>query len=569
MVKIQLGRKISMPQDAFTIKYVTKELSALLTGGKISKIAQSDRDSLTLIIYTAKGNVKLDICLSARGCRVSLTEIDKPVPKVAPGFCMLLRKHLQNAQITAVTQIEHERIIVIDFDCTSEFELLKMKLYIELMGKYSNAVLTRDGIILGALKTTAIGENTKRVLFSGVKYALPEPQDKILPNDLPAIREALAVNTGDRAKLIADRIKGVAYSTALEIAEEFGEGVTAEQICEYLCSENIFPCVTYAEGEPCDFKARSCSAERRKYPTILDAQKAFYDYVYTKSTFEEAKKKLLAALGSAEKKLEKRLQSIEQKLFDCRDADGVKLKGELITAYMYSISRGMDSFEAVNYYDENGGTVKITLDRTLTPAQNAQKYYKRYAKLKRTQETVTAQKDETLKKLSYLHSIRAHIAAADGLSDLEETAEELRQIGLLKVDNKDKKRKVQTTPFRAFLIDGVKILAGRNNLQNDRLLKSVQGSDLWLHTQGYHSSHVVILSGGREVAESVLLAAAEICAYYSDGREGTKVPVDYTQRKFVKKPPASPAGFVIYTDYKTILVQPNAHSAESAEENLL
>lgn len=555
-----------MPQDAFTIKYVVKELSEVLMGGKISKITQADRDSLTFIIYTGKGSVKLDICLSARACRLSLTDSDKPVPQVAPGFCMLLRKHLQNAQITAITQLEYERVVMIDFDCTSEFEHLKMRLYVELMGKYSNAVLTQDGVILGALKTTAIGENTKRVLFSGVKYTIPEPQEKILPDDLPALEAAFEYAAGDMAKFISDKVKGVAYSTALDIVETYGENLTAKDVNSYICGGQSNPCVTFLGDEPNDFKARSSMPNRREYPTVLEAQKAFYDYQYKKQSFEEVKKKLLAALNGAVKKLEKRLQTINQKLLDCRDADEIKLKGELITANIYAISRGMDSFEAVNYYDEKGGKIKIALERTLSPSQNAQKYYKRYAKLKRTQETVSAQRGETEERLNYLSSIASHISAAESISDMEETSEELKQIGLIKDVNKGKKQKPKITPFRTYSINGFKVLAGRNNIQNDRLIKSVLGGDMWLHTQGYHSSHVAIICEGRDVPDDVLLAAAEICAYYSDGRSGTKIPVDYTRRKFVKKPPASNAGFVIYTDYKTILVEPASHAGESTEE---
>lgn len=553
-----------MPQDAFTIRYVTEELRALLKGGKISKIVQPDRETLTLIIYTKKGTVKLDICLSARGCRISLSDCDKPVPKAAPGFCMLLRKHLANAEITDVAQIPFERIVCLDFDCTSEFERLKMRLYAELMGKYSNAVLTENGVILGALKTTAIGENTKRVLFPGVKYALPEPQDKILPNDLPALKSALAFAAGDMAEFISQRVKGVAYSTASDIAETYGKELTAEKLSSYLCGGDYSPCVTYVNGEANDFKAKCAAADKKDFPDILSAQKEFYDGLYKKSVFDDAKKELSGAVAAAEKKLEKRLQGINEKLLDCRDAETVRLKGELLTANIYAVRRGQDSFEAVNYYDEAGGTIKISLDRTLSPSQNAQKYFKRYAKLKRTQETVSAQKTETEQRLDYLSSIRAHISSAECISDLEETREELKKAGLIK--ETEKKEKPKILPFRKFAIGGFTVLAGRNNIQNDRLLKHISAEDLWLHTRGYHSAHVAILSGGKNVPGEVLSAAAEICAYYSDGRGGTKVPVDYTKRKFVKKPPASNAGFVIYTDFETILVSPASHSEESQEQ---
>lgn len=547
-----------MPQDAFTIKYVAKELSEILTGGKISKITQPGKDLLVLIIYTRKGTVKLEICLSAKGCRINLTDSELSAPKTAPGFCMLLRKHLQNAQITEVAQICGERVVYIDFDCTSEFELLKMRLYIELMGKYSNAVLVQDGIISGALKTTSIGENTKRVLFSGVKYTLPEPQDKISPDDKEGIREIFTGLAGDGAKFISDKIKGVCYSTALDITGTFGEKPTADEVYAYLNDEKISPCVTFSGGKEADFKVRSNSAEKKLYSTVLEAQTAYYAAITEKQAFEEKKRKLISALSSAIKKTEKRLAVIEQKLFDCRDMELVKLKGELLTANIYAVKRGMDSFEAINYYDENGGTIKISLDKSLSPSDNAQRYYKRYQKLKRTVTTVSEQKREANDRLDYLNSINSSILAGESLADFEETEEELKALGLI-AEAREKKKAAPVSPFRSFVFEGYKILTGRNNLQNDRLLKSVSPRDMWLHTQKYHSAHVIIISEGREIPDDVLQTAAEICAYYSDARGGNKVPVDYTYRSFVKKPPKCNAGFVIYTDFKTILVDPDAH----------
>lgn len=548
-----------MPQDAFTIKFITKELQDLLVGGKISRITQQSKDLLTFIIYTRKGTVKLEICLSAKGCRINLADADVPAPKVAPGFCMLLRKHLQNAEITRVGQIEDERIVFLDFNCTSEFEITKMTLYAELMGKYSNAVLVQDGVIVGALKTTAIGETTKRVLFTGVQYTLPEPQDKYSPRNMAQITHIFDGNDGDKSKIISDKIKGVSYATALETVAKYGENLTGKDVFDYLNDENTAPCVTFIGGEPSDFKVRSASPEKRAYNTVLEAQTAYYAAINAKKDFEDKVRKLTSALSSAVKKQEKRLAAIGQKLLDCRDMETVKLKGELITANLYALRRGTDGFEAVNYYDVNGGKIKIALDKSLSPAENAQKYYKRYAKLKRTAASVTEQKRETEERLDYLNSIASHIRLAENLCDLAETEEELQSLGLLPAEKQNKKKTAKITPYRAYISGGMKILAGRSNVQNDRLLKSISREDTWLHTQGYHSSHVAILSGGKPVPDEVLKVAAEICAYYSDGRAGTKIPVDYTKRAFVKKPPKSNAGFVIYTDYKTVLVTPSAH----------
>ncbi|MBD5583742.1 MAG: fibronectin/fibrinogen-binding protein [Clostridia bacterium] len=549
-----------MPQDAFTLNFISKELASLLTGGKISKITQQGKDLLTFIIYTRKGSVKLEICLSAKGCRVNLSDGEVIAPKVAPGFCMLLRKHLQNAEITRVGQVDGERIIFFDFDCTSEFELTKMTLYAELMGKYSNAVLTQNGVIVGALKSTAIGESTKRVLFTGAKYTLPEPQDKIEPNDLKGIKELFENRAGDRAKIIADGVRGVSYATALDILTAYGEEVSAEQAFNYLNSKDIEPCVVFADGEPIDFKVRSFSTDKKLYGDILSAQTAYYARVTEKANFADKVRKLQGALSSSVKKLEKRRAVMEQKLLDCDGLENIKLKGELITANIYLIERGAESFEAVNYYDEAGAKIKIALDRSLSPADNAQKYFKRYAKLKRTVTSVTEQKRETEERLNYLYSISSHLNLAENLCDLEEIEEELKILNILKDDKKDKKKVEKTLPFRSFVCGGFRIIAGRNNVQNDRLLKSLAPDDLWLHTQGYHSAHVGIICGGKTVPDEVLKTACEICAFYSDGRYGTKIPVDYVKRAQVKKPPKANAGFVIYNGYKTALAEPNAHA---------
>lgn len=552
-----------MPQDAFTIKYIAEELKSRLLGGKISRIVQPARDELTFIIYTGKSNIKLEACLSAQSSRLSLTETDKPVPLTAPNFCMLLRKHLQNAEICDVVQPDFERIIYFDLKCVSDFSSSVMRLYFEIMGKYSNAVLTENGIIVGALKTTSIGENTKRVLFGGVKYIPPEPQDKVSPDNLIELESAFGYRSGDTARFICDRVKGIAYATALDMVNLFGENITAENIRDYVYSLPAEPCVTFEDGKPADFKVRFCGGNKKLYPDILSAQSAYYDYVCEKRAFGDKKAKLENALGGAVKKAEKRLAAINEKLEECRDAETVKLKGELITANIYALNRGMTGFKAVNYYDPDGGEIKIELDATLSPSQNAQKYYKKYAKLKRTQLSVGAQKQEILQKLNYYESILSHIKMAESSADFEETEEELVGLGLIRTPAVKKKK--TETPYRVYNVLGFKVVAGRNNIQNERLTKSLAPDDVWLHTQKYHSSHVGIITEGKSVPDEVIKSAAEICAYYSEGRDGNKIPVDYTKKKFVKKPPKSNAGFVIYTDYKTALADPDGHFGEKNE----
>ena len=548
-----------MPQDAFTIKYIASELKERLVGGKISKITQPYKDCLSFIIYTQKGSLKLETCLSAKGCRINLSKTEAPAPKTAPSFCMLLRKHLQNAQITNIEQVKDERVVFIDFLCTSEFEIAPMRLYLELMGKYSNAALVKDGVILGALKQTAIGENTRRVLFSGVKYTLPAGQEKISPSDTEGLEKLFENRPADLAKFISDNIKGVAYSTALDIVLTCGENATLAEIQEYLCGGYCEPCVIFEGGEPADFKVRSADKNAKKFPSVLEAQAEYYAYVTQKDEFELKKRRILTILNSAIKKCEKRLSEESQKLLECDGAENICLKGELLTANLYKIERGMDKFEAVNYYDEEGGTITIALDKSLSPADNAQKFFKKYAKLKRTAANVSEQKAQTQSRLKYLNSIKAHLSSADCLCDLQAIEEELISCGIVKPEAQPKKKKDVSLPPRTYLIEGFRIISGRNNLQNDRLLKKLAPNDIWLHSQSYHSSHVGIITEGKPVPDSVLLAAAEICVNYSDGKAGGKIPVDYALAKFVKKPSGGAAGFVVYTDYKTLLAQANPH----------
>ena len=548
-----------MPQDAFTIKYIAKELRETLVGGKISKITQPSKDCLTFIIYTQKCSLKLETCLSAKACRINLNKTEAPAPKTAPSFCMLLRKHLQNAAITNIEQVKDERVVFIDFLCTSEFEIVPMRLYLELMGKYSNAALVKDGVILGALKQTAIGENTKRVLFSGVRYTLPAGQEKTSPDDIEGLKKLFENKPADLAKYISDNIRGVAYSTALDIVLTYGENAGSEQVHSYLCGNYSEPCVIYLGDEPSDFKVRSANKSAKKYPSVLEAQAAYYAYVTQKDEFELKKRKILSALNSAVKKCEKRLAEESRKLLECDGAENIRLKGELLTANLYLIPRGADKFEAVNYYDEAGGKITIALDKSLSPADNAQKFFRKYAKLKRTAANVSVQKAQTEDRLKYLNSIEAHLLSADCLYDLQAIEEELVSCGIIKPEAQPKKKKDESLPPRTYSIGGFKIISGRNNLQNDRILKKLAPTDIWLHTQNYHSSHVGIIADGKSVPDEVLLAAAEICVNYSDGKAGGKIPVDYTLAKYVKKPSGGAAGFVVYTDYKTMLAEANPH----------
>ena len=561
-----------MPQDSFTLKYIARELKEVFIGGKISKINQPTKDLLSLLIYTRNGTVKLDIDLSAKFCRISAGEkTELPNPKVAPNFCMLLRKHLQNAEITDIGQVDAERVIYFRLKCFSEFEISELTLYLEIMGKYSNAVLVKDSKILGALKTASLETGARRVTLSGAVYRLPEKQGKIEPTDLEGLNTLLPTSSADVAKLIADSVAGVSYATALDAVELYGERITGKMLYDYLNAEDYQPCIIYRDGEPVDFKARCQSGKRRE--TLLKAQAEFYDYAVQKKLFGDKKRKLISALASAEKKVEKRLAQSCEKLKECETGELVKLKGELITANIYAIERGVSRFEAVNYYDENMAKITVELDPRLTPSQNAQRYFKKYQKLKRTAEALHAQRAESEERLDYLKSIGSHLNLAESVDDLKETEEELIALGLLPAPKesggkggKKVKSAESRTPFRKYRLGEFTVVCGRNNAQNDRLTRGLSPTDVWLHAKNFHSAHVGIITLGKQPTDEVIKFASEVCAYYSDARENDKVPVDYTLKKYVKKPNGGRLGFAVYTDFKTILVTPNAHAEEREDE---
>ena len=559
-----------MPQDAFHIRRLAQEINTFLTGGKINRISQVNKDELTLIVYTGKTTVKLILSASASGARVCLSAYEKEPAPIAPNFCMLLRKHLQGAEILSIAQHENERIIQITLHCHSDFSECDRVLICELMGKYSNIVLVENGIILGALKSTALVDDTHRILFSGAKYEYPAPQDKLAYSDRAGMRSRIEnyllhnpnATEEEVAFLLFESVSGLALPTAREMVKR----ATRAQVPLWDFVPAFFenePCnahIVYKNGQAQDFFAFEVE-NSEKMPSLCKAEDEYYSGREMKKGFDDKKRKLESTVLALRKKTAKRLQDTLSKLRESDKADENRIKGELITANIYQMQKGISSVTLQDWYDEKGGTVKIALDTTLTPAQNANRYFRIYNKQKRAKEILTPMLKKDEEELEYCESILSAIRFAETDEDLTEINEELLLLGLLRApkERAGKKPKKTEVPFREYTHGGHTILVGRNNLQNDRLLKIAQGDDIWLHAQKYHSSHCIIINGGGQVLDETILYACEICAYYSDGRDSDKIPVDYCKRKFVKKPSKSKAGFVVYNNYKTLLVKPNAH----------
>lgn len=545
-----------MPQDAFTLNYLAKELNALLAGGKVNKITQPNENEFYMNIYAARKNYRVVVSASVASARVCTSSEEKENPANAYNFCMLLRKHLLGATLTSVALAGFDRVIKLTFAGSDEFyEPEEKVLYAEIMGKYSNAVLTLGGKILGALKTAGLEEASKRPLMAGLTYSPPPEQDKLLPYD-PELKAALGVtNVGET---LFNRVKGISARTADEIAH-CTVGDPFEYLNDFIFNSKTDPCVGFDGGRIVDFFVKpykSLELEYKKFPSLIAAEEYFYGEKERAKKFSDTVRRLTECVKKEEKKFEKRLKIILDKQLDCKDYETDRIKGEIILSNIYRVKKGDKALSADNYY--TGGEITVRLDENLTPQENAQKYFKKYNKQKRTLAAVAPQKEEVDAELDYVKALYGEIARAETVAELTDVEEELYAAGYLK-KNEKKKKKPAPPKFINYFIDGFTVKVGRNNVENDLLTGSARPKDVWLHTKAYHSAHVIIEAAGRAPSEKAKLIAAEICAYFSDGRDGAKIDVDYTEKRFVKKPKGAKPGFVVYTDFATLTVNPSKH----------
>ncbi|MBQ5802542.1 MAG: NFACT family protein [Clostridia bacterium] len=567
-----------MPQDAVTLRRVARALNARLVGGKINKITQPVKDEIDMLVYAGGKTVQIVLSANASCARAGISSLQRENPLVCYAFCMLLRKHLSGGEILSVEQMGSDRVIAFTVKNRNDLREEGIKvLYCEIMGKYSNVILTENGKILGAIKTASLDEASKRVVMPNFPYAPPPAQDKTDFTDLAALTQTLrAFNGGDLGEFLFSRVKGFSYPTAKELAvctfgadvrpslSEEETGRLTKGLCEFMQKEET-PCVLTVNGKPLDFfpfPYQTLSGEVSVFPDLLSAQDAFYSRKEGKKLLDEGKKRLQSAVKSHENKLKRRLEVILLKEKDCRDMEEIRKKGEILIANLWQIPQGASKVTLPDYYDEAGGTITINLDATLTAQENAAKLFKRYDKEKKTLAAIAPQKEETLQELSYLDSLYGEIDRVETVKDLPVVEAELLALGVIKREGSPQKQKgdkrAVSTPHH-YQVHGFDVYVGRNNLQNDALTAEAKGGDLWLHTKDYHSSHVIIESAGRVVPDEVIGIAAELCVYHSSARGAGKTPVDYTLKKYVKKPAGAKPGFVIYTSQQTTFVSANAH----------
>ena len=588
-----------MAFDGIVTKAITSEISQL-KGSRIDKIFEPNKNTIILGIYQNGINYALNICIDAQYCRINLTTHQKANPQVAPNFCMLLRKNLIGLKLKNIITFDLERLIILEFEGFDELDdIISKKLVIELMGKHSNIILLDDSnIIIDSLRHIKEIDENFRDILPHTKYTFPT-SNKISfleLKDFEDFKEHLNLSSPNSASnnnndinnlptIISNIFNGIsknfinAIIKKLEISDT--SDTSLEKIFNYtneiitnIGTSNIsFESIKNNDGTIKDYfliPEKSSSLQPFDLNFYIDD---FYFNKESNEQFKNYRNTLLKLILDTLKKYKKRLYNIDEKLKECDDMDKYRLYGELITSNLYRIpNRNVDEIELENYY-ENNNKIKIKLDKRFSPSINAKRFFKKYSKLKNALIIVSEQKADTLKELDYIESV---IYELENCSTIEEIAfiyEEISENDIFKEKaslkantkkNKVKKSKLtknKTVSFNPikYTVDGYTVFVGRNNKENDYLtLKFASKTDLWFHTKDFHGSHTILkLDNNLPYPNNdILIKVAELAAKHSKARNSSNVPVDYCEVKFVKKPSGSKPGMVIYTNNKTLNVNP-------------
>ena len=570
-----------MPLDALCLTAVAGEVRAAVQGGKIDKIYQPTRDEVVLYIRGPAGNVRLLLSANPGHPRAHLTERNRENPEQPPMFCMLLRKHLQGARILELNQPPLERILDFRLETLDELgDRVERRLVLEAMGRSANLLLL-DGegrIVDCTRRVDGDLARGQRQLLPGLFYRQPPTVDKLNPFTLsPEELRLVLANPLGKAwdKLLLDSFTGLSPLVARELA--FRAGDDSEKLAAELeklgkaVEENHFTAyLLVREGKPVDFTflpvlqygPETESIPRESFSALLD------DFFSDRESAERVRQRgqdLVKSVTSARDRTARKLGNQARELEATKNRERLRELGDILTSNLHLMERGMSTFRTMDFYDPEGGEVDIPLDPLLTPQQNAAKYYKEYNKAKTAEEMLTIQIEKGEKELEYLNSVLENIALAEGEKDLQEIRQELTETGYLRRPKTAAKRakKVSGKPMEFRSSSGLRISVGKNNSQNDLLTtKLAYKSDIWLHTQKIHGSHVILWLEGGEADARSLTEAAQLAAYFSQARDGSKVPVDYTPVKYVKKPAGARPGMVVYTTYQTAVVEPDAELAK-------
>lgn len=582
-----------MSLDGIVVKSITDELQSLIIDGKIDKIYQPEQDEIALNIRNKGENFKLLMSASSNNPRIYITQSSKINPTNPPMFCMLLRKHLQGGKIISIHQPSLERILKIGIQNLDELGIMTTKeLVIELMGKHSNIILIEKESkkIIDSIKRIPLSVSSVRQVLPGLEYKLPPSQDKFNP---------IEINKGKFCDILPSSIKPIQvykylYSTFIGlsplIAKEICYNANIEDTKDinlltekeinnlYASFEKIYDAVKNSKFTPIMIKSKNGfdviafssvilsqygNLPIVKYNSVSCLLEDFYNIRDKMDRIKQKSTDLRKLVSNKYERALNKLAKQKDELIQANKREKYKIYGDLITANMYRIERKQSEIELENYYSQNLEKVKIKLNPSLSPSQNAQKYYKKYNKLKNAHEVVSEQLIKTQEEVQYFENILLSLDNCTEVNELDEIREELQNEGYIKRSvskNKKKDSKSHTSrPHHFISTDGCEIFVGKNNKQNDYLtLKIANKEDLWMHTKDIPGSHVIIKSKNNTIPESSIVEGALLAAYYSKAKMSSNVPIDYTEKKNVKKPNGAKPGMVIYDYYNTIYVTPES-----------
>lgn len=567
-----------MPLDAVCLQAVVAELAPQITGSRIEKIQQPARDQVVLLL---RGNRRLLLSAGGGQPRLHLTELPRDNPAQPPMFCMLLRKYLSGGIIESIQQAPLERVVTLTVSAADELgERSRFSLILEAVARRANLILAdKDGHIIDCLRRIDFEMNPDRQVLPGLFYHLPTPPDKVSPFTVTEEEfAALAAAAGEGApadQWLVRTVNGLSPLVARELTfracgstDAPVTGHTAALWSAFAAwrdtvnEKHFTHAMLKRSGVPMDFTYLHVgqyggAAEEETYTSFSRLLDDFYEKREQAERVKQKGQDLVKTASNGAARLRRKIAAQEQELAESKNRDKWRVYGELITANLYRMERGMSRLTAQNYYDPACADVDIPLDVRLSPQENAAKYFKKYTKAKTAEKYITAQLEKARVELTYLESVLQELTLAESEQDFNDIRAELTDGGYLRAKGrKQPQRPSKPREFRSTA--GLRILVGRNNRQNDRLTaKDAEKWDIWLHTQRIHGSHVILCTGGAQPDEQSLLEAASLAAYFSQAQNSTKVPVDFTQVKYVKKPAGSPPGFVNYTNYKTILADPS------------
>ena len=571
-----------MAFDGITIANIVTELNQTITGGKINKIAQPENDELIITIKNQRKQYRLFLSASASLPLIYLTETNKPSPLTAPNFCMLLRKHIGSGKIIAIEQPGMERIIRFTIEHLNELgDLCTKYLIVEIMGKHSNIIFcNEEDQIIDSIKHVSAHMSSVREVLPGRPYFIPETQSKLNPFVLTEeiFQEKIFPRPVNVAKAIYTSITGISPLMAEEVCYRAGidggiptDGLedvervhlahTFLRMVDDIRDGHFEPNIIYKGKEPVEFACFPLSQYQDyravSYPSIFPVLETYYAEKNIVTKMRQKTVDLRKIVHNALERNVKKYQLQQKQLKDTEKKEKYRVWGELLNTYGYEVEPGAKSMEALNYYTNE--MIQIPLDETMTPQENAKKYFDKYSKLKRTKEALDTLLQETGDEIKHLESIAASLDIASSEEDLVQIKEEMMEYGYVKRKNTGgKKVKVTSRPYHYISSDGYDIYVGKNNFQNDELsFKFASGNDWWFHAKGQPGSHVIVKSKNEELPDRTFEEAGKLAAYYSKGRQAPKVEIDYTQKKNLRKPTGGKPGFVVYYTNYSLLIEPD------------